>query len=153
MGSGHVTKNKSQTGPYLWTFLLPGRGFSFIGMEMRRRGITSAQPGAFPLSPGSFFRLVFRGLSTVDSKVLSPLSEWSRLAQKKGEIHSLAPFSGSVPRLYIKQGRHSRHHSGNVLYLHSETRQWGERQAWLEVPTLSHTPLFCFLWALSLKPR
>lgn len=47
MDSEYATEENSQIGPQLWTFLLPRRRFSFIGMEMSRYWITFAQPGAF----------------------------------------------------------------------------------------------------------
>lgn len=75
MESEYVTEEKkSQIGPQFWTFLLHKR-FSFVSMEMGRCQITFAQPGTFLLSPGNFLRLMCRGLSTVNSKVLSQLSE------------------------------------------------------------------------------
>lgn len=84
-------RKKNQIGMSFWTFFLHKR-FPCIDMVMHRCLIPFSQPGAFPLTPGNSLGLMFLRVSTANSKVLSQLSEGSRMAPK-WEIHSLAPIS------------------------------------------------------------
>lgn len=96
------------------------RRLSFIDMEMNRCLITFCQPGTFLCTTGNFFRLMFYRTYTVLSKVLSLITEWSRLAKNERLIPW--PLSGLVPWPSIKKKRHSHHWTwNNFIFTHWNT--------------------------------
>lgn len=75
MDPEYVTKKKKSDRNVVLDLLLHKRRFSFIDMEMNRCLITFCQAGTFLLTPGNSLRLMFHRAHTVNSKVLSQISE------------------------------------------------------------------------------